>query len=92
MLYDGSNELIQSNIALFKDNETNRLLKILKSICSNMKTAYIINWTPEQGEDLYTILIDCTLILKIELNRVNPNDKPYFETFTLYDFKRGLSK
>ncbi|QUH28785.1 hypothetical protein [Vallitalea guaymasensis] len=30
--------------------------------------------------------------IQLELNRLNPNDKPYFETFTLYDFKRGLSK
>jgi|BioPla2DNA2_1021312.scaffolds.fasta_scaffold58733_2 hypothetical protein len=85
-------ELIESHTALFKRNEEGELLNILKSTFNKMKTAYIINWTPEQGEDLYTILINVDTIAKIEISRISSDEKPIIQTYTLKDFNKGLSK
>lgn len=45
-------QLILSNESLFKNEEKKRLLKAIKSLFREMKTAYIIHWIPEQGEDI----------------------------------------
>ncbi|PZM64616.1 hypothetical protein DOE73_16255 [Paenibacillus dendritiformis] len=53
---------------------------------------YILNWTPEQGEDIFTILVDLDKIAKVEISRVDHSEVPLIETFNLKDFQRRLSK
>ena len=86
------NELIMSHKALFEDDSGNRLLRVLKMYFEGFKTAYIINWIPEQGEDLYTVLIDTDMIAKVEVSKIAQNDEAIVETFKLKEFERGLSK
>lgn len=45
-------ELKQSHWSLFHKNANLRLLKALKNICPDMRTAYVIEWVPDQGEDI----------------------------------------
>ncbi|MDD4403045.1 MAG: hypothetical protein PHI24_14665 [Desulfitobacteriaceae bacterium] len=86
------NELLMSHKALFEDDSGNRLLRVLKMHFKGFKTAYIINWIPEQGEDLYTVLIDTDMIAKVEVSRITHNNEPIVETFKLKEFQKGLSK
>lgn len=86
------NELIMSHKALFEHDSRNRLLRVLKMHFEELKTAYIINWIPEQGEDLYTVLIDTDMIAKVEVSKIIQNNEPIVETFKLKEFQKGLSK
>ncbi|MBU1282119.1 MAG: hypothetical protein KJ884_01735 [Gammaproteobacteria bacterium] len=56
-----------------------------------MKTAYILGWTPEQGEDIYRVLINTDTVCAIELE--HGHDKPAaIETIQLKEYERQLSK
>lgn len=89
---DFRKELIESHVALFQSIEEKNFLNLLKINFKEMKTAYVINWTPEQGEDLYTLLINLDIIVKIEISRINQNENPIIEVFRLQEFQKGLSK
>lgn len=89
---DIKNELIKSHKALFQEGKSQRLFNVLRYYFSEMKTAYCINWIPEQGEDIYTILIDATLIVTIELDRYNLDADPIVEFVQCKHYKYGLSK
>lgn len=85
-------ELLVSQEALFHDIEKQRLLRILQTKFIDMITAYIIGWTPEQGEDIYLILINDNRIVKIELARYDFGSDPLVEIIEISDYKKGLSK
>ncbi|WP_163103509.1 hypothetical protein [Peribacillus alkalitolerans] len=68
------------------------LLALLQSKFPVMKTAYILNWIPEQGEDIYTIFIDREIIVIVELDRFNLELEPLLETISMNDYVKGLSK
>ncbi len=85
-------ELVRSRQALFEDREFERLLTYLHQYYPDMKTAYIIGWTPEQGEDIYRILINMATIVAIEIDREESQRKPVIESYTLKEYLEGLSK
>jgi hypothetical protein len=84
--------LVTANILLFHDNSMKRLLKILQNTFPDMKTAYFIGHTTEQGEDIYTLLINNDLITIIELDSYNLDTEPIIEAMPIKDYKYGLSK
>lgn len=84
--------LAASNIILAQGDKEIALLAVLRGIFGEVKTAYILNWTPEQGEDIYIILVGLDKVAKVEISRNNLLDAPNIETFMLKDFKKGLSK
>ena len=57
-----------------------------------MKVAYIIDWIPEQGEDIYKLLINENIILEIELDRYNAEIEPIIESKSITQYLQGLSK
>ncbi|NMP07597.1 hypothetical protein HH298_01205 [Paenibacillus polymyxa] len=67
-------------------------MKVLRTTFGEIKTAYILNWTPEQSEDIFTILIELDKIAKVEISRFTHLETPIIETFKLRDFQKGLSK
>ena len=83
--------LINEHIALFKTNQYLRLTQVLKMHFPNMKTAYFLEHTPEQGEDIYTLLVDIDMVVKIEISRDN-SEIPIVEVGCVRDFRIGLSK
>ncbi|WP_240961547.1 hypothetical protein [Aneurinibacillus aneurinilyticus] len=89
---DFRKELAASNIIKAQGEKERAILKALRNIFGEIKSAYILNWTPEQGEDIFTILIDLDKIAKVEISRVNNSEAPIIETFKLKDFQKGLSK
>jgi hypothetical protein len=84
-------ELVASKLTVSQDDKVNTLFKVLRAL-GEFKTAYILNWTPEQGDDIFTILIDLDKVAKIEISRINSSEKPVVEIFKLKDFYKGLSK
>jgi hypothetical protein len=84
--------LIKSHTALFEEISYKGLLQVLKTNFPRMKTAYFIRHIPEQGEDLYTMLVDIDTIAKIEISRYSEDEKPVVEINNINDFKRGISK
>jgi len=84
--------LIKSHTALFKGNSYETLLQVLKTNFPQMKTAYFIKHIPEQGEDLYTILVDLDTIAKIEISRYSEDEEPIVEINSINDFKIGISR
>ncbi|KMK95082.1 hypothetical protein [Rossellomorea marisflavi] len=84
--------LIKSNQLLFESEEKKRLLEVIKCFYPEMITAYIIYWIPEQGEDIYKILINDSIISEIELERNNSEIMPKVETMTISQYLRGLNK
>lgn len=89
---DFRKELSASNITLSQGDKEKILLRVLSSAFGKINTAYILNWTPEQGEDIYTVLVNLDKIAKVEISRVNCLEAPFIETFKLKDFEKGLSK
>lgn len=77
---------------LNQGDQDDPLFKVLKSTFSEIKTAYILSWTPEQGEDIYTILVDMDKVAIVEISRINCLEAPIIETFSLKDYKKRLSK
>ncbi|NRS51982.1 hypothetical protein [Brevibacillus sp. HB2.2] len=85
-------ELKKSNQSLFKSEMKRRLLEVIRSAFPEMKTAYIVDWIPEQGEDIYKILINDSIITEIELDRYNFEIEPIVVTKTISQYLQGLSK
>jgi len=81
-----------SNIVSAQDDKTEAVLNVLRTTFGEVKSAYILDWIPEQGEDIFTILVDLDRIAKVEISKVNHSEIPLIETFNLKDFQRGLSK
>ncbi|WP_411248444.1 hypothetical protein [Shouchella clausii] len=69
-------QLIKSKESLFGSEEKKRLLEVLRNIYPKMNTAYILHWIPEQGENIYKVLIDDNMIAVVELNRYNTKIEP----------------
>ncbi|RAT97933.1 hypothetical protein [Brevibacillus sp. Leaf182] len=84
--------LIKSHTSLFQDESNERLLSVLQKSFPEMRTAYFIGHIPEQGEDLYTILVNTDIIATIELDRYNLGEKPIVGRLSLQDYSKGLSK
>ncbi len=88
---DFRDNLIKSHKELFTEKYEN-LFMVLQEKFTEMKTAYFINHIPEQGEDLYTILVNNDIIAKIEISRFNQDEKPIIEVYEVKDFNKGCSK
>lgn len=57
---DIRSQLIRSHQSLFNDEIRSGLLSVIKTFFPQMKTTYILYWTPEQGEDIFSLLINST--------------------------------
>ncbi len=84
--------LIKSHTALFEGKSYEGLMQELRTNFPEMKTAYFIKHIPEQGEDVYTMLVDLDTAAKIEISRYSENEKLIVEISNINDFKRGISK
>jgi len=59
------------NIISHKSNGDEALLKLLESILGMLKYAYILDWIPEQGATLYTVVVPENRVVDVEI----PHDK-----------------
>ncbi|MBX0320516.1 MULTISPECIES: hypothetical protein [Shouchella] len=85
-------QLIKSKESLFGSEEKKRLLEVLRNIYPKMNTVYILHWIPEQGEDIYKVLINDNMIAVVELNRYNTKVEPEVQLMSVPQYIQGLNK
>lgn len=85
-------QLLSSNKSLFEDEEKRRILSALVTCYPNMRTAYPIEWIPDQDVDIYFILIDVTNISRVEIDRYNLDSEVMISDISLEEYKRSTSK
>jgi len=67
-----------------------RILKVLKENVPNFKCGYVVSWTPEQGEDLYSIVVNEKVIFKIEVNRIDLEEEVIWSAVPIKEYRKGL--
>jgi hypothetical protein len=83
------NTLRSSNKALNNDEEYKELRAILLRHDILVSSAFIINWIPEQGEDIYIILVDNKKIAIVELTRDKVfKEEMAFDVLPIKDYKQ----
>lgn len=87
---DFRQELIRSNEELH--NPDSRLRQVLEGKGYNTLNAYVLNWVPEQLEDIYLVLIDGSFLVGVEIDKFEQTKPPLFERIELNDYLHGLSK
>lgn len=85
-------DLKKGHHALFQNSENVRLLEVLQKTFPKMQTAYVLEWIPEQGEDIFGVLIDTDTISWVELDRVNIKAEPIIESGSVSKYRRKLKK
>ena len=86
---DFCKELQKSNEGLVSES---RLRKALESEGHSANKAYVLRWTPDQGEDIYVVLIDGKYLVSVELDRFNIENPPIYERIELKEYMHGLSR
>lgn len=61
-------ELVRSNRSL-QDGSYGRLVDALQSENVNVAGAYVLNWIPEQAEDIYEVLVSAREVVIVEVPR-----------------------
>ena len=84
--------LTESHFALFETERYSTVRNVLMASFPDMKTAYFLEHIPEQGEDIYTLLIDTDTIVEIEINRFDKDQAPSIELISFKEFRFGLSR
>lgn len=82
-------QLINSRLIRSNENES-KLYQALKSV-GVFNFAHILHWTPEQGEDIYLVLINDNFIVKIEIDKIGETE-PIIDFISLSRYRKGLKK
>lgn len=61
--------LLNSAALLFSGESNSLLLSALKALFPSLSFALVVNWIPEQAEDIYWVLIDLDRIAVVEIPR-----------------------
>ncbi|WP_249899977.1 hypothetical protein [Paenibacillus sp. PK3_47] len=85
-------ELTASKIHLFNDSAKRRYLDLIQKAFPEMKTAHVLSWIPEQGEDIISFLVDTHSVIKIELDRYDHSVSPVIEVYPIEKWMKNLSK
>ena len=86
-------KLLTSMEALFSGEINVLLPKFLRSVSPNLSFALPLGFLPEQGEDIYYILVNHENIMEIEIPRNNTSTLKdiNYTIFSVYDYKKNLS-
>ncbi len=85
-------ELIHSNQVLFSERGNKRLLASINRAFPDMKSAFVLDWIPEQGEDIFSVLINNNKVAVFELSRSNDQLADACDVLTVGAYRRGLPK
>jgi len=67
----------------------NMLLSILESRLGLVSSAFVLNWTPEQAEDLYSILVNGSEVVWLEILR-SSGELVDFQFTSVKEYERSL--
>lgn len=94
-------ELRRTHEYIFHSDQGKILLQALINTFQEMKTAYILYWTPDQGADFYTLIINSQQIVFIEIEEectkrklLTTSEKRVvsLRSCSVNDYKKELSK
>ena len=85
-------ELKASHDFIFESEDGVKLKRTIAAVCPKMRTAYVLNSIPDQGEDIYLILVDNETLLSVEVDRLDSQASPIVEHQDLVAYKKHLSK
>lgn len=85
-----SDDLIRSRDDLLYRDSNPHLLAALRSICPDLSdNVFVVHWIPEQGENIYTVLVDGTKVVEVEISRMEGVKNPVsVEVITLQEYFR----
>lgn len=87
---DFREELLRSNSAL--QEPKSKLRQVLELNGYETKNAYVLHWTPEQLEDLYTVLINGSFLVHVEIAKFDKSKAPIVEKSEIKPYLHGLSR
>jgi hypothetical protein len=89
-------DLLNSMASLFSDEAKIPLLMALRESFPGLNTAFVLDWIPEQAEDIYDVLVDCANIATVKISRINDENKasPLISILSIDEYRkqRGISK
>ena len=90
MEQDFREELVGSQAAL--QNPDSSLHQVLESHGYSTCRAYVLHWTPDQLEDIYIVLVDGSVLVSIEIDKLEQAGFPKVEEMDLKTYVRSLSR
>ncbi|MBI3560570.1 MAG: hypothetical protein HY080_02485 [Gammaproteobacteria bacterium] len=92
-----NDELLQSKEKFLSGENSAELLSALRAKFPDMTDdVFIIGWIPEQGEDIYTVLVNGNKVVEVEISRISPAENPVsFVVLTVQEYLKknpALSK
>ncbi|KZW98264.1 hypothetical protein JL49_24370 [Pseudoalteromonas luteoviolacea] len=78
--------------SLVNDNSSERLRNVLKKEYPEFTGGCVLHWTPDQGEDIFVVLVNGSKIISVELVREDFSEPPIIEHISLSQYKLGLKK
>lgn len=67
-----------------------RLLGLLREQFKDFRSAVFLNWTPDQDEDIFVLLIDTEFVVTIELPKNDLDAR--IEVESVFEYRRNLKK
>jgi hypothetical protein len=81
-------ELIASQRAVLEQSNYPRLASKLRDLFPNVRTAFVLAWTPEQLEDIFDVLVDGQQVVSLEIPK--SDDEPTVSVQTVQEYAREL--
>ncbi|AIR88838.1 hypothetical protein LK03_05960 [Pseudomonas cremoricolorata] len=66
------------------------ILKFLEKIFGSLSSAYVLGHTPDQGEDLYVVLVNGSAVVKFELSRSHDSEPEDFRIISVDEYRNTL--
>nr|WP_196493431.1 hypothetical protein [Burkholderia stagnalis] len=85
------NQLIERSANLLSSDNSDALGAALRGFFPDLKHAFVINWIPDQAEDIYWVLVGPTSIAQVEIMRYE-DAKSYPPKFEMVELAVYQSK
>lgn len=89
---DYREELQVSHEFHFSTHPQARLKETLQQAGYNTQNAYVLHWTPDQAEDIFTVLVEGVFLVAVRIDRYDGEDKPSVTRHELDEYLKGLSR
>lgn len=83
---------LERSRAQFDDPEGSRIMDALRTVRPGLKSACVLRWTPDQGEEFFLVLADGEFIFNVEVDRVDMTAQPNVKEIAMTDYLRGLGR
>jgi hypothetical protein len=84
--------LMHSNRVLMEGQTNRRLLEALLTEFGSVEKAFVIDWIPEQGEDIYTVAVPPGTIATVEIPRDESLIVPIIEKIPFDQYRRDSKR